>query len=57
MIDYSSLTGKAIEVFAKKNVLFTMTFEDLVNNGFKASRIAKSVNLGISYRGMNFRIK
>lgn len=57
MKDYSSLIGKTIEVFTKKDVLFIMTFEDLVKNGFKASRIAKSIDLGISYRGMNYRIK
>lgn len=51
------LVGKTIEVYTNKNILFSMLFEDLVKNGFKASRIMKSIDLGISYRGLNYRIK
>ena len=52
----ANYTGKTIEAYTNKSTLFSIKFEDLVNNGFKASRIIKSIELGISYRGMNFRI-
>lgn len=55
-MDALELKGKVIEVYTKKNVLFKMLFEDLVSNGFKPSRIIKSIELGISYRGLNYRI-
>lgn len=51
-----SLTKKIIEVYTNKSILFQMSFEELVNNGFKASRIIRSIELGESYRGMNYRI-
>lgn len=55
-MNVSDLKGKLIEVYTKKNTLFQMPFEDLVSNGFKPSRIIKSIELGISYRGFQYRI-
>lgn len=57
IISITDLRNKTIEIFTKKSILFEMTFEDLVNNGFRASRIIRSLEIGDSYRGMNFRIK
>lgn len=53
----ANYAGKTIEAYTNKGILFSIKFDDLVNNGFKASRIIKSIELGISYRGMNYRIK
>lgn len=53
----ANYVGKTIEAYTNKGILFSIKFDDLVNNGFKASRIIKSIELGISYRGMNYRIK
>ena len=55
-MNVSDLKGKLIEVYTKKNTLFQMSFEDLVSNGFKPSRIIKSIELGISYKGFQYRI-
>lgn len=52
----ANYAGKTIEAYTNKGILFSIKFDDLVNNGFKASRIIKSIELGISYRGMNYRV-
>lgn len=56
-IDIADLHNKTIEIFTKKSILFEMTFQELINNGFRASRIIRSLEIGDSYRGMNFRFK